>query len=82
MGCFSNCGGNSCWIIILLLLFCGNNDGCGCNHGGFIGGNDCGCLWIILLLLFCGCGNNNSGYVTTGNNGCGCSTCNTCNTCC
>ena len=43
MGCF-NCGGNSCWIIILLLLFCGgNNDGCGCgcgcNNGGFFGGN-------------------------------------------
>ncbi len=39
------CGGNMCWIIILLLLFCncgGNSLGCGC------GGNDrcdnnCGC---------------------------------------
>ena len=39
------CGGNMCWIIILLLLFCNcgsNSLGCGC------GGNDrcdnnCGC---------------------------------------
>lgn len=34
--CF--CGGNLCWIIILLILFCGcgnfggNNNGCGCDH--------------------------------------------------
>ncbi len=74
MGCFSNCGSNSCWIIILLLLFCGGNDGCGC--GNNLGGNN-SCLWIILLLLFCGgnegysCGNNNSGYVTGNNCGCG-----------
>ncbi len=39
------CGGNICWIIILLILFCGcgnnnglcgNNNGCGCD-------NNCGC---------------------------------------
>ena len=39
------CGGNICWIIILLILFCGcgnnglvggNNGGCGCDH-------NCGC---------------------------------------
>ncbi len=39
------CGGNLCWIIILLILFCGcgnnglygnNNNGCGCD-------NNCGC---------------------------------------
>lgn len=43
--CFG--GGNSCWIIIaiiLLFLFCGNNS-CGCNNG-------CGCD------NGCGCGNN------------------------
>ena len=39
------CGGNMCWIIILLILFCG----CG-NNGGLWGGNysngcgnSCGC---------------------------------------
>ena len=35
------CGGNICWIIILLILFCGcgnNTLGCG-NHYN----NDCGC---------------------------------------
>lgn len=32
------CGGNLCWIIILLILFCGCgnvggiNTGCGCDH--------------------------------------------------
>ena len=35
------CGGNICWIIILILLFCncGNNNwgGCGCDN------NNCGC---------------------------------------
>ena len=40
------CGGNICWIIILILLFCNcggsmcgnynNNNGCGCE-------NNCGC---------------------------------------
>ncbi len=38
------CGGNICWIIILLILFCGcgsnglwsNNNSCGCD-------NNCGC---------------------------------------
>lgn len=28
------CGGNLCWIIILLILFCGcgQNNGCGCDN--------------------------------------------------
>jgi len=35
------CGGNWCWIIILLILFCGCGNGCntvsnGCDH-------NCGC---------------------------------------
>lgn len=36
------CGGNLCWIIILLILFCGcgNNGFCGNNYGG---NNGCGC---------------------------------------
>ena len=35
----NNCGGNMCWIIILLILFCGcgnnnyNNNGCDHNCG-------------------------------------------------
>ena len=40
------CGGNMCWIIILLILFCGcgnnglaaSNNGCGCCDN-----NGCGC---------------------------------------
>ena len=39
------CGGNLCWIIILLILFCGcgnmggsYNSGCGCERD-----NGCGC---------------------------------------
>ena len=34
------CGGNICWIIILLILFCGcgNNGLCGGNYS-----NNCGC---------------------------------------
>ena len=39
------CGGNMCWIIILLILFCG----CG-NSGGLWSGNGCG--------NSCGCDNN------------------------
>ncbi len=37
------CGGNMCWIIILILLLCNcggfnsANNGCGCDH------NSCGC---------------------------------------
>jgi hypothetical protein len=41
-----SCGGNWCWIIILLILFCG----CGNNSGGFSNQmccdnnrNSCGC---------------------------------------
>ena len=49
------CGGNLCWIIILLILFCGcgnmggygtavNNGGCGNNCGNGCGcGHDCCC---------------------------------------
>ena len=35
------CGGNMCWIIILLILFCGcgNNGLCGNTYQG----NNCGC---------------------------------------
>ena len=44
------CGGNICWIIILLILFCGcgNNGMCGSNYGSNYSGNNCGC----------GCDNN------------------------
>ena len=41
------CGGNMCWIIILLILFCG----CG-NNNWLGGGNNCGCN------NNCGCENN------------------------
>lgn len=33
------CGGNLCWIIILLILFCG----CGNNTCGNFGNDRCGC---------------------------------------
>lgn len=33
------CGGNLCWIIILILLFCG----CGGNQTAMGCGNNCGC---------------------------------------
>ncbi len=44
-------GGNFCWILILLILFCGcgNNGLCGGNYGGNYG-NGCGCD------NNCGCG--------------------------
>ncbi|MBQ4068894.1 MAG: chorion class high-cysteine HCB protein 13 [Lachnospiraceae bacterium] len=59
-GCNNERGnGSNCLWLILILLFCGNNDGCGCG--------DNNCLWIILLLLFCGGSNN-----ICGNNGCSC----------
>ena len=40
--CNNGCGGNWCWIIILLILFCG------CGGNGLVGnnngcGNSCGC---------------------------------------
>ena len=41
------CGGNLCWIIILLVLFCG------CGNNSLFGGNNCGCNN--------GCDNNNCG---------------------
>ena len=41
------CGGNICWIIILLILFCGcgNNGLCGGNYNnnGWGCDNSCGC---------------------------------------
>ena len=47
------CGGNMCWIIILLILFCGcgNNGICGNNYANGCGNynhncgrdNNCGC---------------------------------------
>ena len=40
------CGGNICWIIILLLLFCncgGNNSLCGGCGGNDRCDNNCGC---------------------------------------
>ena len=40
------CGGNLCWIIILLVLFCG------CGNNSLFGGNNCGCN------NNCGCDNN------------------------
>ena len=48
-GCNNGCGGsgfggNSCWIIILLLLCCG------CGDGGFGGGMDC--CWIIIPVSY------------------------------
>ena len=39
------CGGNLCWIIILLILFCGcgNNGICGTGYNNNGCGNSCGC---------------------------------------
>ncbi len=71
-GCGNNNGfmGGSCIWIIILLFFCGGNNGCGNGCGnGILGGNN-GCdnnnccdwlIWILLISCFCG-----------GNNGCGC----------
>ena len=76
-GCASaqnNNGFSGCTWIILLLLFCGgnngiglfNNNGCGCNNGN----NSCEwIIWILLLSSFCGC---NNGIGLFNNNGCGC----------
>ena len=70
-GCGDNCN-SIVWIIILLLLFDGNN-GCGCNNGC---GNGCNSFWIIILLFFCcGCGNGTNflnGFGCGCNSGCGC----------
>lgn len=75
-GCGSNLmgGNNSCMWIILLLLFCGGNNGCGNGCGnGILGGSNGGCcdwlIWILLISCFCGNGNNDS---------CGCNSCNSC----
>ena len=38
------CGGNICWIIILILLFCNCGGGmCGNTYSGNNCGNNCGC---------------------------------------
>ena len=39
------CGGNICWIIILILLFCncGGGNMCGSGYSGNGCGNNCGC---------------------------------------
>ena len=38
------CGGNICWIIILILLFCNcGGNMCGGSYGGNGCGNNCGC---------------------------------------
>ena len=40
----NNCGGNICWIIILILLLCNGGFGCGNTTGYGCGcGNDNGC---------------------------------------
>lgn len=76
----SNCGrsgglfgNNSCMWIILLLLFCGGNNGCGNNGISLFGDNNGGCcdllIWILLLSTFCG---GNSYNTREYNNGCGC----------
>ncbi len=71
-GCNSGCGffggsGNSCIWIILLLLFCGNGNGC----GSIFGGDDycCSIIWILLILSLCG---NGSGCGQSSSNNCGC----------
>ena len=37
------CGGNICWIIILILLFCNCGGGTMWSGGGNSCGNNCGC---------------------------------------
>ena len=55
--CNNNCGGNICWIIILILLFCN------CGGGNMWGGNGCG--------NNCGCDNNCGSHEhTCGDHGC------------
>lgn len=73
-GILSNSCGNNCswlWIIILLVVFCGGNNGilggnscndnCDCGHRH--NNNNCCDIIIILVLLsvFCGNGNGNCG---------------------
>ncbi|MCH5264724.1 MAG: chorion class high-cysteine HCB protein 13 [Lachnospiraceae bacterium] len=64
--CNGGSGLSSCWIIIILLLFCGNNGNDGCGMGGGLGDSSCSCIILILLLLSC-CGNGG-----LGGNGFGC----------
>ena len=45
-------GGNYCWIIILLILFCGCGNGCGSNYS-----NNCGNM-CASNYTNCGCDNN------------------------
>ena len=53
-----NYGGNACWLILILLLFCGGG------YGNYCGNLGCGCG--------CNCGNNGCNCGNSGNNGCGC----------
>ncbi|MDR0850547.1 MAG: chorion class high-cysteine HCB protein 13 [Christensenellaceae bacterium] len=56
-GCgFGGFGGNSCWLIFLLLI-CGGGCGGGCGHDRNMGCIDvCELLFIIFLLGICGRG--------------------------
>ena len=52
--CNNGFGGNWCWIIILLILFCG----CGNTNGGYYGGNNMCCGDNRSNNCGCGCDNN------------------------
>lgn len=42
--CNNNCGGNLCWIILLIILLCGNGNGGLCGGYNHCCDNDrCGC---------------------------------------
>ncbi len=72
MGCFGNgdnCACSLVWILLLLSLCGGNNNGFGFDSGC---GNNNSCIWIILLLLCCGGNFGNCGNSSNGNCGCGC----------
>ena len=66
----NGCNISPCFLIIILLFFCGgmgntwNRSGSGCGCG-------CDWIWIILLLFFCG-GNNGCGNDCDNRSGCGC----------
>lgn len=73
---------NGLWLILLLIVFGGFNNNCGCNN--VLGTSTCGCNNVLgtstcnnsgneiiwLLLLSCFLGNNNSNNCIAG---CGCS---------
>lgn len=64
----NGCNISPCFLIIILLFFCGgmgnswNRSGSGCGCG-------CDWIWIILLLFFCG---NGCGNDCDNRSGCGC----------